>query len=98
MERLFFATVAMSVITVALVIRALVLRRWASLRTVLLFMLIGGAVGYVATMHGGVSVFREHLLGILIRSDVLYVYLCVVVAGLLGFLLSSLSDGRGAQR
>ena len=95
MELLFVATVSISVITVALMIRSLVLGKWVALRTAFFFMLIGGAVGYLAVNHNETSLFRERLLGVTARIDVLYVYLCVVLAGLLGFLLSSLSKRHG---
>jgi len=55
-------------------------------------------VGYVTVNHDQATFFRERLLGITVRIDVLRVYLGVVLAGFLGFVLSSLGARQEAPK
>lgn len=94
MQTLFFATAVTSVITLALIIRAVMLMNWSVIRTAITFMLMGGAAGYIMAGQSATAGFTEKSLGLTIPVDVLYIYFGIVLAGLISFVVSAIVKSR----
>jgi len=89
MQILFLATIFISVITVALLIRAVMLKNWSALQFALVLMLAGGVAGYFMAEQNHAGQFTERLSGITIPEAFIYTYLSIVLFGLISFIITA---------
>ena len=91
METLFLGTLITSVFTVALLIRAIMLKNWGTIKLALIFMLLGGIAGYFLAEQNHDGQFTEKFLGITVPVDVIYIYFGVVLFGLISFIITAIN-------
>lgn len=91
MQILFMITISISVITVALMIRAVILKNWSALQMALVLMLAGGVAGYFMAEQSHTEHFTEKFLGVTMPVAVIYIYFGIVLFGLVSFVITMFS-------